>query len=166
MDIMSAASVFPVVKTPSRRSMLAILPPLSLHFTSTPSSFPRFFICRFRVDLRKLLPAGVLTDACAAEVAKAYNAQQGVVMQVRITAEYVVQYAEIRSSLRRVGRKCCTRHPAFLRLRWRSWQKISNFALFETSHCNLYCNLAPRGVFHHCLSKHFLPYDTQSSVNS
>lgn len=49
-----------------------------------------FFIClpfalpgrRRRPDVRKLLPEGLLDDARAAEVAKAYNAQEGVIAEV------------------------------------------------------------------------------------
>lgn len=42
-----------------------------------------FFCCGNQPDVRKLLPEGLLDDARAQEVAKAYNAQEGVIVEVR-----------------------------------------------------------------------------------
>lgn len=45
---------------------------------------PDPFLLRGRpLDVRKLLPEGLLDDARAAEVAKAYNAKEGVIVEVR-----------------------------------------------------------------------------------
>lgn len=39
-------------------------------------------LLRREADVRKLLPEGLLDDARAQEVAKAYNAQEGVIVEV------------------------------------------------------------------------------------
>lgn len=50
------------------------------------ASFPTllaFFVMENQPDVRKLLPEGLLDDARAQEVARAYNAQEGVIVEVR-----------------------------------------------------------------------------------
>lgn len=42
-----------------------------------------FYFLGHALDVRKLLPEGLLDDARAAEVAKAYNAQEGVIVEVK-----------------------------------------------------------------------------------